>query len=783
MRNQILSIAVVLSCVCSFVVADEGQDERPLEQLLQLGETIYLKSCAECHGVGGQGVETSYEDPLVGDDSVGQLATAISETMPEGEPELCVESDAEAVAAYIHYSFYSKAAQIRNRPPRIGLARLTASQLRQSLSDLYTIFDSAAEVSDQAGVTGKYYDGDRRRNENLEIERVDPMIDFDWGHDGPGGEIKPESFAINWDGGIRVDESGRYEIVVHSTCSFVFYFGRDGKELINNHVQSGDKTEFRRTIALTGGRVYPFEIEFRQRKRKTELPPAKFSLRWVPPGGVEETVPVENLVHGRIPPAFALQAVLPPDDRSYGFERGIAINREWDESTTAVAIEFAEVAFEELWPSFRSRNRRESNENRQLLKRFLSEIVAVAFRGRLDDVLRKNFIDRHVDIEQDDREAIKRVLLLALKSPRFLYPTLDAHSSPSQRAANRLTLVLYDSLANDQELENLIERGEFTSEAAIRKYVEEHIGDFRVRAKTRTFLNEWMNLSDAAEITKNQEHFPQFNKELLNDMKRSLAKFLDAVVWEGSSDFREFFIADWSYSTQRMGEFLGDPWKRPAEGSGTRNDLFKTGEFGKEHFGLVTHPYLLSRLAYHDSTSPIHRGVFLIRHVLGRTLRPPNEAFTPLSPDLHPDLTTRERIELQTSPESCQVCHSKINGLGYSLENFDAAGRFRDVEKKKPIDSTGSYTTRAGKEVTFTGPRELAEFLVDSDDVHDAFVSKAFQHFVKQPPAAYAPDQLERLTEKFRESDFNIRKLIVEIAVVAATQAASPTQQELAASN
>ncbi len=99
---------------------------------------------------------------------------------------------------------------------------------------------------------------------------------------------------------------------------------------------------------------------------------------------------------------------------------------------------------------------------------------------------------------------------------------------------------------------------------------------------------------------------------------------------------------------------------------------------------MITHPYLMSALAYHDSTSPIHRGVFLIRFVLGRTLRPPAEAFAPLSPDLHPDLTTRERVELQTSPESCQVvCHSKINGLGFTLENFDAVGRYRELEREK----------------------------------------------------------------------------------------------------
>ena len=178
----------------------------------------------------------------------------------------------------------------------------------------------------------------------------------------------------------------------------------------------------------------------------------------------------------------------------------------------------------------------------------------------------------------------------------------------------------------------------------------------------------------------------------------------------------------------------------------------------------------MSGLAYHDSTSPIHRGVFLIRYMLGRTLRPPAEAFSPLSPDLHPDLTTRERVELQTSPESCQVCHVKINGLGFALENYDAVGRYRESEHSKTINSQGNYDPRSGGTAQFAGPAKLAEYLISSEDSQRAFVSRAFQHFVKQPAAAYGPETLDQLLKNFRESNFNIQQLLVEIAVVASLE-------------
>ena len=730
--------------------------------------------CAHCHGDKGQGVAEAYADPLVGDDSVGQLKRLISETMPEDEPDQCVGPDAEAVAAYVYYAFYSEAAQIRNRPPRVTLARLTADQLRQSIADLYARFEGLPNPSDGRGIRAIYFDGDRWKNENKKIERVDPTIDFDFGHESPGEGIGKESFYIYWEGGVKANVTGRYEIVVRSTCSFVFEFGKIGREFIDNHVQSGEKTEFRKTITLTAGRVYPFKIDFIQRKRKTELPPAKISLSWVPPNGIEEVIPTRNLVTESPPATYSLQTVLPADDRSYGFERGIAVNHQWDESTTAAALEFAQIAFDELWPRYRRDHKKDANENREILRNFLACVVETAFRAPLSDEQRAVYIGRQVDATQDDLEAIKRTVLLALKSPWFLYPTANTAASRSQRTATQLALVLFDSLPTDDRLVKAAIDGQMESEEQIRSYARDKVNDYRVRAKTRRFLYEWLNLGQFNEITKSAAAFPGFDAALVSDLRASLDAFLDEVVWSKESDYRDFFRADWAFTSDRISAFYGDSWKPanvdPAEPKPAGNALRRTASDPGHRFGLLTHPYLMSGLAYHDSTSPIHRGVFLIRYMLGRTLRPPAEAFSPLSPDLHPDLTTRERVELQTSPESCQACHVKINGLGFTLENYDAVGRYRESERSKSIDSKGSYDPRTGRTTQFAGPAELAEYLSFSDDSQRAFVSRAFQHFVKQPPAAYGPETLDRLMKNFQESNFNIQQLLVEIAVVASLE-------------
>jgi Protein of unknown function (DUF1588)/Protein of unknown function (DUF1592)/PA14 domain/Cytochrome C oxidase, cbb3-type, subunit III/Protein of unknown function (DUF1585) len=759
-RAFIKLLYLLFFVVATFASADEAE-------VMERGRKIYAELCASCHGDQGQGVAMAYADPLVGDDSIGELTRVIHETMPEGEPEKCEGPDAEAVASYIHYTFYSEAAQIRNRPPRIVLAHLTAEQLRQSISDLYAQFDGLPNPTDERGVKGVYFDGDRWKEDKKKIDRIDPAINFDFGRSSPGEGIAAESFYIHWSGGIKADETGTYEMIIRSTCSFVFNLGTTERLFIDNHVQSGDKTEFRQSINLTAGRVYPFKIDFIQRKRKTELPPASISLSWIPPGGVESVIPTANLISGWVPPAYALQTTLPADDRSYGFNRGISISRQWDESVTAAALEFADIATLELWPKYSKNHKNEPDENRAKLRAFLTAIVETAFRSSLDEETKAKYVNLQIDSTPDDAEAIKRVTLMALKSPRFLYPTANLSEQRSQAVINRLALTLFDSLPSS-ELRNAAAAGKMETEDQVRAYAREKIKDYRLQAKTREFIYEWLNIGQRAEIAKNQQNYPGFDPHLVSDLKASLDAFIDDVIWGESSDYRQFFKTDWAYTTDRLAAFYGDTWKAANEATGP--GLHKTSPDPQHRFGVLTHPYLMSRLAYTDTSSPIHRGVFLIRYLLGRTLRPPADAFSPLSPDLHPDLTTRERVQLQTSPESCQMCHSKINGLGFILENYDAAGRYRTTEREKPIDSQGAYGPRAGELVKFKGPAELAVYLATSNEAQQAFVNRAFQHFVKQPAAAYGADTVQRLTDKFQASNCNIRELLVEIAVIASLE-------------
>jgi hypothetical protein len=185
--------------------------------------------------------------------------------------------------------------------------------------------------------------------------------------------------------------------------------------------------------------------------------------------------------------------------------------------------------------------------------------------------------------------------------------------------------------------------------------------------------------------------------------------------------------------------------------------------------GVLTHPLILAAFSYHRSSSPIHRGVFLTRNVLGRTLRPPPMAIEFMDDRFDPSLTMREKVTELTGKAACMGCHATINPLGFSLERFDAVGRLRTHDNRKPVDPVADYMQPDGRMVRLTGARDVARLAAESPEARRGFVRQLFQHTWKQSPEAFAPGLLARLDEGFAAGECHIRNLWVEVVVQGVT--------------
>jgi len=283
----------------------------------------------------------------------------------------------------------------------------------------------------------------------------------------------------------------------------------------------------------------------------------------------------------------------------------------------------------------------------------------------------------------------------------------------------------------------------------------------RAKPKVRQFFHHWLNVEQAKELSKDSKRFAGFDPQTVADLRVALDLFVEEIVWGKTANFKRLLTSDEILLNGRLAKLYGADL--PAEAGFTKVKLDPG-----QRSGVLTHPYLLANFAYTAESSPIHRGVFLTRGVLGLSLRPPPEAVTPVAPDLHPGLNTRERVSLQTKAANCMSCHGIINPLGFTLEKFDAIGRYRNEDNEKPVDDVGVYIGHDGKPVTLKGPVELGRFLANSPEVHAAFAVQVFHHVAQQPIRAYGPTAHADLTKAFTEGGLDIRKLFAEAAVTMA---------------
>jgi hypothetical protein len=733
------------------------------------GRKIYADRCASCHGAQGEGVRDKYSDPLVGDRSLTSLTRYISKAMPDDKPGECTGDDAKHVAEYIYAAFYSTDAQLLKNPPRVELARLTIGQYRNSIADLIGSFNGVAKPDDRHGIQVEYFNDKRGFDGHKRVlDRIEPVVQVRFeGDSKPSDQMAKEEYAIRWSGAVFAPQTGDYDFILECPNGARLWVNDRDTPLVDAWVRSGDDPRHIGSVRLLAGRSYALKVEIAKEKKETVVSAV---LKWKPPHQAEQLVPEQMLSPAGGSQWMVLATPFPPDDNILGYERGASVSKAWDDATTQAAFEVAEYVLAHLQQIANVKGDATDPDARKRAIAFGRRFAERAFRRPLSDDLAKIYVDQHLAGDTPLGAGIKRIVVQALKSPRFLYNGLDSDPADPYVVASRLSFELWDSMP-DQQLIDAANGKRLGSRESISKEVDRMLSDPRTRTKMREFYHRWLKLDELRGLSKPAGKFPGYDDTLVSDLRISLDLFLDNVTWSDTSDFRQMMQSNVLYLNGRLAQFYGAklPMDAPFQAV-TITD--------QPRAGVLTHPLLMAGFAYSATTSPIHRGVFVSRNLLGRRLRAPPDSITPDSPELNPDLTTRERIGKQTKKPSCMTCHDMINPLGFTMEQFDAVGRMRQDESGRPIDSTGSYRRMDGEVAQFKDARDLASFLVSSPEGQGAFVERLFKNVVKEPILAYGSNERERLLHYFTDHGFSIRALLAEVSISSAL--APPAPQKVA---
>jgi hypothetical protein len=626
--------------------------------------------------------------------------------------------------------------------------------------------------------------------------RVDRKVDFDFGENSPAEGITADQFAVIWEGAVIADDTGYYEFRIRTENGARLYLNRDQIDdrhklrddssvagqaaLIDAWVSSGKKQEHTARVFLLGGRRYPLRLEFFKYLEKT----ASIKLEWKPPHGTWSVLDERNLSSAKVARVFVVSTPFPADDRSLGYERGSSVSHEWLNATTDAAVATANEVVERL--PLLADVKENDPQYMDRTQQFLLHFARVAFRRPLTSEEDQLLSELPFADWSEPEDAVRRAIVFVLTSPHFLYTDLpSAANVPSQYAiASRLSYALWDSMP-DQPLLNAARDGQLATKPRIQSQARRMLADPRARNKMRGFFHHWLEIGER-DLAKDKTMFPEFDEAVIADLRCSLELFLDQVVWSEDSDYRQLLLADHLVLNERLRRLYQPQPLRVCDeandgsGNDAAEDVQPASQFRDIVFapqrraGVLTHPYLLTAFAYHNNTSPIHRGVFLTRNIVGRELKPPPIAVAFKDAEFSPDLTMRDKITQLTRDQACMSCHSIINPLGFAMENFDAVGRWRTSENNKPVDTKSEYTTVDGRTLEIQSARDIASYAASSEPAQRAFVTQLFQYSIKQPPAAYGPELVDQLRAEFADDDFNIRNLLARIAVRSAVHAYSP---------
>jgi hypothetical protein len=381
-------------------------------------------------------------------------------------------------------------------------------------------------------------------------------------------------------------------------------------------------------------------------------------------------------------------------------------------------------------------------------------------------------------------QAVRPALQAILVSPHFLFrveedPQPDAlgpHPITDFQLASRLSYFLW-SAPPDDELMALAEKNQLRLQ--LEEQVRRMLKDPRADSLTENFASQWLHLRMLDKVMPDKTQFPEYYQshsagrdqapltmrdfmkteslKFFNDVQRQDRSILDLI--DGHYTYLNGPLASLYGIVDTRGNLLNQKDPLPG-GTPIRGTQFVRVELQGTRSGLLTHASLLTITSNPGRTSPVKRGKFILEQFLGAAPPPPPPNVPELESTKVSGGTLRQIMEQHRANPACAACHIEMDAIGFSFENFDAIGRFREKEGDSPIDTSGTFPGG----VTFTGVAELKKVLRGRSDEFAACLTEQLmtyalgrqvQHFDK--PA------VDRITRAVATDGYKFSRVVVEI--------------------
>jgi hypothetical protein len=405
-----------------------------------------------------------------------------------------------------------------------------------------------------------------------------------------------------------------------------------------------------------------------------------------------------------------------------------------------------------------------ADDEEQCAKRIVSNLARRAYRRPIDgeDLRVPMELYRQGRAEGGFEAGVESALSSLLVNPQFLFrverdppgvASGAAYRIADLELATRLSFFLWSSIP-DEELLDLAARGELSKSDVLEQQVRRMLADERSRSLVTNFAGQWLYLRNLESFTPDGRLFQDFDDNLRQALRQETELFVEEVLRENRSVL-DLIRADYTYLNERLARHYCIPH---VYGSRFRR---VTLDADSHRGGLLRHGSILAVTSYATRTSPVIRGQWVLKNLLGMPPPPPPDDVPALENNsVAALLPVRERLKQHRANAACASCHQLMDPVGFSLENFDAVGRWRETDAGQPIDASGSLI--GGGE--FVGVAGLEQALLSRPELFVRTLTEKLLTFALGRGIEYydAP-AVRKIVDDAREDNYRFSRLILGI--------------------
>jgi hypothetical protein len=408
------------------------------------------------------------------------------------------------------------------------------------------------------------------------------------------------------------------------------------------------------------------------------------------------------------------------------------------------------------------------------LKRLLGTFLSRAFRRPATATELASYaalVNRRLKQGDSFEQALSRGHQAALCGPEFLFLAAPAGPLDDWQLASRLSYFLWDSMPDD-ELFALAGRGQLKKPEVLRSQVNRMLDDPKSARFIEHFLDEWLDLREIDFTTPDGTLYPEYSTYLRDSMLAETRGFFRELIDEDVSA-TGLVDSDFLMVNQKLAEHYA---LEPAAGRAIVGSAIRRVPLpaGSPRGGLLGQASVLKVTSNGTVTSPVKRGVWLLREILDQPPEPPPPGIPAVDADVRGSVTIREQLALHAADAGCASCHAAIDPPGFALENFDVIGGWRQRYRVLPAERADATTYAEGPPVdpscVLADGREcasLADFrralLADPRSLARNLVRQLIVYATGADVSAADHGEIEAIVDRAAAQDYGVRTLIQEV--------------------